>query len=499
MRRVIRIETAIHTNKEPGLLRCYAGEIIFSLCLFSVGSSQLPSTPLTPASQTTASILSPADPLLNINPLLPDISNLLSDTRAPLHDVSNIAKSAAAVTPHTIPATVTKSEVDQEVASFSSKSGGVVVTETSEAGSSGKSGVLSLKEMLASGQSLTHAEDSRATLKVSAEESVLGTPAVSTQAGNAKSTGRGMVQSLLVGQCSGAQHDGRRIRTITKTSTTVLVAEPVTRTSTVASNATAVQQAMPVTASLLAVAETVERQCLILPKTSTAAMVTQPSVVSGTVHLNTGALLPVRHVSVSSPEGTENKQRIAEPLQSGQGHPILLPVQVPLQVLPPGNHLLQGQSPTASPLSQISVLMAPPGGGAVGVSAVRSNGVITVVSTPTHTAGGTRLTSLLPRQPLHITASGQSCPTTVRTLAVPAGCTAQSPRSAAPDSRGRSSACVSVANARGHPLTQTLVANTRVHHSPHTSAATVRGILTSQAATGSVTSATSPGSSGLFC
>ena len=272
MRRVIRIETAVHTNKEPGLLRRYAREIIFSLCLFSVGSSQLPSTPLTPASQTTAS-----------------------------------------------------------------------------------------------------------------------------------------------------------------------------------------------------------------------------------VHLNTGALLPVRHVSVSSPEGTENKQRIAEPLQSGQGHPILLPVQVPLQVLPPGNHLLQGQSPTASPLSQISVLMAPPGGGAVGVSAVRSNGVITVVSTPTHTAGGTRLTSLLPRQPLHITASGQSCPTTVRTLAVPAGCTAQSPRSAAPDSRGHSSACVSVANAGGHPLTQTLVANTRVHHSPHTSAATVRGILTSQAATGSVTSATSPGSSGLFC
>lgn len=375
--------------------------------------------------------------------------------------------------------------------------------ETSEAGNVGKGGMLSLKEMLASGQSLTPAADSRAMLKVSAEESVLGTPAVSTLAGNAKSTGRGMVQSLLVGQCSGAQRDGRCIRTIAKTSTTVLAAEPVTRTSTVASNATAIQQAMPVTASLLAVAETIERQHLILPKTSTTAMVTQPSVVTGTVHLNTGALLPVRHVSVSCPEGTENKQRIAEPLRSGQGHPNPLPVQVPLQVLPPGNHLLQGQSPTALPLSQISVLMSPPGGGAVGASAVQSNGVITVVSPPAHTAGGTQLMSLLPRQPLHITASGQaqsqSCPTTVGTLAVPAGCTAQSPRSAAPDSRGRSSACVSVANARGHPLTQTHVANAGVHPSLHTSAATVRGILTSQAATGSVTSITSPGSSGLFC
>ena len=467
-----------------------------SLCLFSVSSSQLPSTPLTPASQTVASVLSPAIPLPNIDALLPDISNPLLDTHAPLHDVSNIAKSAAAVTPHAIPATVTKSEVDQAVASLSSESGGVVATETSEAGSIGKSGVRSMKEMLTSGQSRTLAADSRAPLKVSAEESVLRTPAVSALAGNAKSTGHGMVQSLLVGPHPGAQRDGRLIKTIAKTSTTVLVAEPMTKTYTVASNAAAVQQAMPVTASLLAVAETTERQRLILPKTSAVAMVTQLSAVTGTVHLNTGALLPVRRVSLSCPEGTEKKQRILEPLRSGQGHPNPLLVQVPVQVLPPGNHLLQGQSPATSPLSQISVLMAPPGGSAVGAS----EGVITVVGRPANTAGATRLTSLLPRQPLHVTASvqSQSCPTTVGTLAVPADCTAQSHRSAAPDSSGRSSACMSVVNARGHPWSQTHVANAGVHPSPHTPAATVRGILTSQAAAGGVTSATSSGSAGLF-
>ncbi|KAK7088030.1 Fanconi anemia group J protein homolog isoform X2 [Littorina saxatilis] len=114
----------------------------------SMNSSQIPSTPLTPASQTTTTTtaLSPPTPLSTTH-------TTTADSRTPLHDVSNVATPSVSGTPRVTPATVTKDDIHHgkllfpprnDSAETAKSDDDVIVTGVSGPGSGGKTEMSSI-------------------------------------------------------------------------------------------------------------------------------------------------------------------------------------------------------------------------------------------------------------------------------------------------------------------------------------------------------------------